>query len=83
MWINYHTKGSHPSFGKRDYIEAISNVIGGFGAERLHSQTPSIHYVNMGDSYATTIIMKSDNLLYLGCYADIVENNLGNLMTSV
>jgi hypothetical protein len=72
-WLDYHERGYHTSFGKRDYIQAISNTINGYGAESCYPELPDIHYVNMGDTYACTIILKGDKL-YIGCWGDLFEN---------
>jgi hypothetical protein len=71
-WQDFHTSGHHESFAYRDYLEAISKVIGGFGAESLHPEHPDIWYVNMGDSYNTTVLLHQ-GYLYISTWGDVME----------
>jgi hypothetical protein len=72
-WEDHHTPGHHPSFAQFAYMEQINKAINGFGVEPLpHSCVPNVEYVNMGDAYVPTAILR-DGKLYLGCWADMVE----------
>lgn len=57
-------------------LESISSVIGGFGVETIpqgpNSRSPEIVYVNMGDTYDTTVMWVDGNFR-VGCWGDIVE----------
>ena len=60
-------------------FHAISDILGGYGMEALgpmDSGWPPYEYVNMGDSYATTLVYKraTDNL-YISTMATIVEQH--------
>ena len=61
-------------------LSAFDKIIEGFGVEYIGKQedcynwTPKAEYVNTGDTYNSTIILKHSNeRFYLGCWADIVE----------
>lgn len=66
-WLDYHKRGYHYSFAKRDYTNLVSEAINGSGAESLYPEMPHVHYVNMGDPYVTTAILKGEKL-YIGCW---------------
>ena len=67
---------NRPSIRRRDALEEISTIIGGFGVESIpegHNQkSPAIQYVNMGDAYATTILYVNGNFS-VGDWGTIVE----------
>jgi len=54
----------------------ISDVIGGCGMESIpaghNTKSPAIHYVNMGDTYDTTVLWVNGKFR-IGCWGDIVE----------
>lgn len=51
-------------------------IIGGTGVETIsagHNQrSPAIHYVNLGDTYSTTLMLINGRFI-VGCWGDIVE----------
>lgn len=56
-------------------LHAIGELIGGFGIEALGDK---YEYVNMGDTYATTLIYSSDqDRLFIGSWGDFVESEGG------
>ena len=65
-----------PTYSHR-LLTAINEVIEGHGIERIRPRDedrhPSYEYINMGDTYATTILLRSDGRLIVGCWGDIVE----------
>jgi hypothetical protein len=71
-WEDYWDRRSHTSFAKREYMQYVNNVIKGSGVDSLYPDLPDIWYVNMGDTYATTVILKDDKL-YIGTWGDVVE----------
>jgi hypothetical protein len=60
-------------------LDAIDNVLGAHGVEalgpnRYGTEAPPYEYINMGDTYATTLIYKrSSDRLSIGSWGDIVE----------
>lgn len=62
-------------------LHAINDVIGGHGVEvlgppRSGDYAPPYEYVNMGDTYATTLIYKrSTDNLFIGNWGDIAEKH--------
>lgn len=61
-------------------LNAFDFIIEGFGLEYIGRQqdcwnwTPKAEYVNTGDTYSATIILKNSNQrFYFGCWADIAE----------
>lgn len=60
----------------RRTLDRISNVIGGFGHEFIPSgsnaKSPAIHYANMGDTYAATVLFVRGSF-QIGSWGDIVE----------
>ncbi len=60
-------------------LDAVNHIIGGYGVEALgpgsgSGHAPPYEYVNMGDTYATTIIYKhATDALSIGNWGDIVE----------
>lgn len=60
-------------------LHAINEIVGGFGVEPLgESDTrhgPPFEYINMGDTYATTLIYDRDkDRLFIGTMGDVVEH---------
>lgn len=57
-------------------MEKINSAMGGFGVETIpsgsNSRSPEITYVNMGDTYSTTILFVNGNFR-VGSWGDIVE----------
>jgi len=57
-------------------LQKISDIIDGFGMESIqegnNSRSPAIYYVNMGDTYDTTILWVNGNFR-VGSWGDIVE----------
>jgi hypothetical protein len=57
-------------------MTAISEIIGGFGVEHIpagrNSKSPSITYVNMGDTYRTTLLWVNGKFR-IGDWGSIVE----------
>ena len=57
-------------------IVAINEVLEGHGIECIYprdSKHPSYDYVNMGDSYTPTILLRNDGKLIVSSWGDIVE----------
>ena len=58
-------------------LYAINDIIGGHGVEHISpgegSQSPAIDYVNMGDTYTTTILRLAGGRYRVQCWGDIVE----------
>lgn len=60
-------------------LHAINVIVRGYGIEALGKvdmyRGPPYEYVNMGDTYATTLIYNSrTNNLYIGCWGTVAEN---------
>lgn len=57
-------------------MDKISDVLGGFGVEYIEAgngaKSPAITYVNMGDTYSTTVMWVKGRFR-VGCWGDIVE----------
>lgn len=57
-------------------LERIDEILGTHGVEHIpeghNALSPAIHYCNMGDTYATTIL-KVNGRFRIGCWGDIVE----------
>ena len=57
-------------------LEKINDIMGGYGVEYIPagsgSCSPAIEYVNMGDTYDTTV-MWVNGRFRIGCWGDIVE----------
>jgi hypothetical protein len=77
----------HPSFDRADHLGRISTILGGYGVEGLlldrHGEDQSgtcsledvrydIQYVNVGDSYAPTILYYNGRLM-IGDWGSLVE----------
>ena len=60
----------------RDALRAIDAIIGGYGVEHIRAgrgaRSPAIWYVNLGDTYETTILYVRGRFR-VGCWGDIVE----------
>lgn len=64
------------SLYRRWALEKISDLIEGYGIERIepgyNSRSPGILYVNMGDTYDTTVLVIRGRFR-VGCWGDVVE----------
>jgi len=62
-------------------LHAINEVVGGYGVEALGPdvggmQPPPYEYINMGDTYAATLIYsRQTNTLSIGSWGDIAERH--------
>lgn len=67
---------AHPHRSARRAMEYIDRLIGGYGVEYIPTgsgnRSPSIRYVNLGDTYETTILYVRGQFR-VGCWGDIVE----------
>lgn len=61
---------------KRNALSVIDHVLRGCGVEWIepgnNSRSPGIDYVNMGDTYADTVMLIRGRF-HIGCWGDIVE----------
>ena len=60
-------------------MTAINEVLEGHGIECIYprdSKHPSYDYVNMGDSYTPTILLRNDGKLIVSSWGDIVEAHM-------
>ena len=61
-------------------LTAINEIIEGHGIEQIipkdEGRHPSYDYINMGDSYNATILLRSDGRLIVGGWGDIVEAHM-------
>jgi len=58
-------------------LRMANDRIGGHGVESLYPEAPHISYVNMGDTYSTTILYnEKSGLMWIGTWGDWVEKNL-------
>lgn len=58
---------------------ALNEILGGYGVESLlpiDDCHPSYDYVNMGDTYNTTILLRNDGRFIVACWGEIVERNM-------
>lgn len=76
VWVN----GCHNMPSDHEIrLEMINEVLEGYGTEALDERTdwfpqPHYSYVNMGDTYVTTIIYNHKTERFLcGCWGDIAE----------
>ena len=55
-------------------LDTIDDLIGGFGREFIGNGRQGVSYINMGDTYANTVLYdyKAERFL-VGCWGDIVE----------
>jgi hypothetical protein len=70
--------GKLPGVSKRKGWEIANEVLDGHGIETIdagnNAKSPWIKYVNMGDTYDTTVLTHGNrSTCYLGCWGDIVE----------
>jgi hypothetical protein len=67
---------AHPGREARQSLETIDGLIGGHGVEYIREgggqRSPAIRYVNLGDTYDTTILYVRGRFR-VGCWGDIVE----------
>ena len=72
-FVNRHPLGG---VSPETTLGKISDLIGGHGVEYIASgsgpRSPAITYVNMGDTYDTTVIWVNGRFR-VGCWGDIVE----------
>ena len=75
------TLDHHRHWRRTIILDAVNELVGGYGVEALGPRgsfssggSPRYEYVNMGDTYATTLIYrtKTDNL-FIGDWGSIVE----------
>lgn len=61
---------------RREALDKINDILGGCGVERIepgnNARSPGILYVNMGDTYDTTVMVVR-GWFRVGCWGDIVE----------
>jgi len=57
--------------------DVLNELTTGFGVEYIprghNSKSPSIEYINQGDTYATTIMLVDGRNWRIGCWGDYVE----------
>jgi hypothetical protein len=69
---------SYPDYSYK-LMTAINEVLEGHGIECIYprdSKHPSYDYINMGDSYTPTILLRNDGKLIVSCVGDIVEKHM-------
>lgn len=67
-----------PSYS-RMLMTAINEVIEGHGVEYIRPKDddhPSYEYINMGDTYNATILLRDDGKLIVSSWGDIVEKHM-------
>ena len=60
-------------------MTAINEVLEGHGIEYIcqkDADHPSYEYINMGDTYLATILLRNDGKLIVSCVGDIVEKHM-------
>jgi len=61
-------------------LTAINEIIEGHGIEQIipkdEDRHPSYEYINMGDTYNATILLRSDGRLIVASWGDIVEQHM-------
>lgn len=61
-------------------LTAINEIIEGHGIEQIipkdEDRHPSYDYINMGDTYNATILLRSDGRLIVASWGDIVEQHM-------
>jgi len=66
----------YPQSSHRGALAAIDAILNGCGVERIEQgsnrRSPAIDYVNMGDTYDTTVMVVRGRFR-VGCWGDIVE----------
>ena len=72
-WIIQRPYNNKPT--QEDW-NAVNRMLDGFGDEYIASgrnaKSPSIHYINLGDTYRTTLMFVRGRWV-VGCWGDIVE----------
>lgn len=67
---------AHPHRAAKIAMSKIDSLIGGYGVEFIPagsgSRSPSIRYVNLGDTYDVTVLYVRGQFR-VGCWGDIVE----------
>jgi hypothetical protein len=67
---------AHPHRAARIAMGKLDAIIGGYGVEFIPagtgSRSPSIRYVNLGDTYETTVLYMRGQFR-IGCWGDVVE----------
>ena len=69
---------SHPKYPMR-LMEALNEILDGHGVEALipiSEEHPSYEYVNMGDIYHVTILLRNDGKVIVGSCGDMVEQHM-------
>ena len=73
---NYRQLFPYSAPAPRNTFKIISEILGGYGYEYIfhgkNKKSPAIHYVNMGDTYETTVLFVNGRFR-VGCWGDIVE----------
>ena len=61
-------------------LTAINEIIEGHGIDHIRPKDedrhPSYEYINMGDTYNATILLRSDGRLIVASWGDIVEQHM-------
>lgn len=75
--MEYATSASYFSNNAmRNALSRIDRILRGFGVEWIepgnNARSPGIDYVNMGDTYETTVLLIKGRFR-IGCWGDIVE----------
>lgn len=68
----------HPTYSHM-LMTAINEVLEGHGIEYIcpkDDDHPSYEYINMGDTYNATILLRNDGKLIVSCVGDIVEKHM-------
>lgn len=68
--------GWHPSHERADHLNRLSDIMNAFGCEGILEGNVDVQYVNMGDTYATTLLYWEDEL-WIGDWGSIVEESGG------
>lgn len=69
---------SHPNYTYM-LMTAINEILEGHGIEVIRPREdkhPSYEYVNMGDTYLATILLRDDGKLIVSSWGDIVEKHM-------
>lgn len=56
-------------------LNLAEKAMGGYGVESLYPDYPDFHYVNMGDTYSTTLCYNG-NMFHIGSWGDYVEKRM-------
>ncbi len=68
----------HPTYSYM-LITAINEVLEGHGIEAIRpvdNKRPGYDYINMGDTYTPTILLRDDGKLIVSSWGDIVEKHM-------